>query len=187
MGKSIVISAPSGAGKISVVNSLVEKIDNIKFSVSACNRKKRAGEVDGKNYHFLSTNEFNVKIKEGSFLEWEEVYPNKYYGTLNSSVNEIWQEGKHVIFDIDVVGALNIKNKFQDDCLAVFISPPSFSILKERLLARGTEQDDELKTRLAKVKEELDFQDKFDYIIINDNLSDACEKAFNLVKDFLNK
>ena len=187
MGKSIVISAPSGAGKTSVVNSLVEKIDNIEFSVSACNRKKRAGEVDGKNYHFLSTNEFNVKIKEGSFLEWEEVYPNKYYGTLNSSVNEIWQEGKHVIFDIDVVGALNIKNKLQDDCLAIFISPPSYSILKERLLARGTEQDDDLKIRLAKAKEELDFQDKFDYIIINDNLSDACEKAFNLVKDFLNK
>ena len=187
MGKSIVISAPSGAGKTSIVNSILKKIDNIKFSVSACNRKKRAGELDGKNYHFLSTNEFNVKIKEGSFLEWEEVYPNKYYGTLNSSVNEIWQEGKHVIFDIDVVGASNIKNKFQDDCLAVFISPPSFSILKERLLARGTEQDDDLKIRLAKAKEELDFQDKFDHIIINDNLSDACEKAFNLVKEFLNK
>ena len=187
MGKSIVISAPSGAGKTSIVNYILKKIDNIKFSVSACNRKKRAGEVDGKNYHFLSTNEFNVKIKEGSFLEWEEVYPNKYYGTLNSSVNKIWQEGKHVIFDIDVVGALNIKNKFQDDCLAVFISPPSFSILKDRLLFRGTEKEDELKIRLAKAKEELDFQDKFDHIIINDNLSDACEKVFNLVKDFLNK
>ena len=187
MGKSIVISAPSGAGKTSIVNFLLDNIDDIKFSVSACNRKKRAGEEEGKNYCFLSTKEFKAKIEEGCFLEWEEVYPNKFYGTLAASVNEIWKEGKHVIFDIDVVGALNIKKKFQDDCLAVFISPPSIRVLKDRLVNRATEQKDDLKIRLVKAEDELTLQDKFDHVIINDDFSDACEKALELVKDFISK
>ena len=187
MGKSIVISAPSGAGKSSIVNFLLDKMDDIKFSISACNRKKRAGEEEGKNYIFLSTKEFKASIEGGFFLEWEEVYPNKFYGTLTASVNKIWEEDKHVIFDIDVVGGLNLKNKFQNDCLAVFISPPSFSVLKERLVNRATEQDDDLKMRLAKAKEELTFKDKFDHIVINDNFSDACKRVLELVKDFINK
>ena len=135
MGKSVVISAPSGAGKTSIVNYLLKEIVDLEFSISACNRAKRHNEVDGEHYHFLETIDFKTKITEGLFLEWEEVYENQFYGTLLSTVNEIWSRDKHVIFDVDVKGAINIKKKYLDECLSIFISPDGFILPEIQLLS----------------------------------------------------
>ena len=186
-GKSIVISAPSGAGKTTIVNFVLDKIHSIEFSVSACNRRQRSGEVDGKNYHFLSTSDFQEKINKGLFLEWEEVYQDQYYGTLISSVSTVWEKGKHIIFDIDVKGGLNIKNKFLDNCISIFIMPPSVEELKSRLLKRGTEEDNSLKYRIQKFEEEINYKDQFDFVIVNDNLELACDEVLSLITNFLNK
>lgn len=187
MGKSVVISAPSGAGKTSIVNYLLNEIVDLEFSISACNRAKRHNEVDGEHYHFLETIDFKKKISEGFFLEWEEVYENQFYGTLFSTMNEIWSRDKHVIFDVDVKGAINIKKKYLDECLSIFISPPSIKSLEERLLNRGTDSKDNIKKRLNKAKKELEFKDHFDTIIINEDFSEACLQARKKVLEFLNK
>ena len=187
MGRSIVISAPSGAGKTSIVNFLLKEINDLEFSVSACNRERRHNEINGEHYYFMATEDFKEKISQNLFLEWEEVYPNQFYGTLLSSVDNIWSEGKNVIFDVDVKGALNIKDKFQTNCLAIFIAPPNIKTLGERLIKRATDVDQNIQTRLAKAEEELQYQDKFDHVIINDDLSIACKNAKELVNNFLGK
>ena len=187
MSKSIVISAPSGAGKTSIVNYLINEMKSLEFSVSACNRKKRKDEIDGQHYHFLETEEFKTKINSALFLEWEEVYPNQFYGTLLSSVEEIWLRDKCVIFDVDVKGALNIKDKFQNICLAIFIAPPNIETLQQRLLSRDTETKKNVKIRVAKAGKELELQHKFDHIVINDDFSTACKEVRDLLINFLEK
>ena len=150
MGKLIVISAPSGAGKTSIVHFLLQNLETLSFSVSACSRAIRDNETDGVDYHFLAAEQFQKEIKENAFLEWEEVYENQYYGTLKSELERIWNEGKCVIFDVDVEGGLNIKKQYTTECLSIFIMPPSLEVLQERLIARGSESDESLKKRLDK-------------------------------------
>ena len=154
MGKLIVISAPSGAGKTSIVHQLLKFIPELSFSVSASSRERRGNEVDGKDYYFLGVEGFQKKIKEDAFLEWEQVYENQYYGTLKSEIKRIWSEGKIVIFDVDVVGGLNIKKQYPKECLSIFIMPPSIEVLAERLIGRGSESDESVKKRLDKAEEE---------------------------------
>ena len=176
MGKLIVISAPSGAGKTSIVHYLLEKIPFLEFSISACSRKKRINETNGKDYHFLGIDGFKQKIEENAFLEWEEVYNNQYYGTLKSEVERIWDNGKSVIFDVDVIGGLNIKKQYPKKCLSVFIMPPSVDVLKKRLIKRGSESKEMMKRRLSKAKEELSKSQEFDVVILNDDFSQRYAK-----------
>ena len=185
MGKLIVISAPSGAGKTSIVHFLLEKMTALSFSVSACSRVRRDNETDGIDYHFLTVDEFQNNIKEEAFLEWEKVYENQYYGTLKSEVKRIWKEGKIVIFDVDVVGGLNIKKQYPTECLSLFIMPPSLAVLEERLQSRGSESADSLQKRLAKAKVEIAKSKEFDKIILNDNLEVACTETMEVIQTFI--
>lgn len=185
--KILIFSAPSGAGKTTIVHNLLddEKF-KLKFSVSACSRKIRGAELDGKDYYFLSAEEFRSKIKNNEFLEWEEVYKDNYYGSLKSEVERIRQQGYNVIFDVDVKGGLNIKKYFKDDALAIFVMPPSVEELEKRLLKRSTDEPDAIKTRIEKSKLEMEFADKFDVIVVNDNLENAIQEVRDLVSEFLN-
>ena len=185
MGKLIVISAPSGAGKTSIVHFLLGKTDTLSFSVSACSRARRDNETDGIDYHFLTIDEFQKEIKEDSFLEWEEVYKNQYYGTLKSEVERIWREGKTVIFDVDVVGGLNIKKQYPENCLSIFIMPPSITVLEERLQNRGSESAVSLQKRLAKAKEEIEKRKEFDQVILNDDFGMVCMKTMEVIQKFI--
>ena len=185
MGKLIVISAPSGAGKTSIVHFLLAKTDTLSFSVSACSRARRDNETDGIDYHFLTIDEFQKEIKEDSFLEWEEVYKNQYYGTLKSEVERIWREGKTVIFDVDVVGGLNIKKQYPENCLSIFIMPPSITVLEERLQNRGSESAVSLQKRLAKAKEEIEKRKEFDQVILNDDFGMVCMKTMEVIQKFI--
>ena len=185
MGKLIVISAPSGAGKTSIVHFLLGKTDALSFSVSACSRARRDNETDGIDYHFLTVDEFQKEIKEDSFLEWEEVYKNQYYGTLKSEVERIWKEGKTVIFDVDVVGGLNIKKQYQKECLSIFIMPPSLAVLEERLQKRGSESKESLQKRVAKAKEEIAKRMEFDQVILNDDFEVACMETMKVIQKFI--
>ena len=185
MGKLIVISAPSGAGKTSIVHFLLEKMDTLAFSVSACSREKRENETDGIDYHFLGVEGFKSKISEDAFLEWEEVYENQYYGTLKSEVERIWKKEKTVIFDVDVEGGLNIKKEHPNDCLSIFIMPPSLETLKERLQKRGSESVDSLQKRMAKAKGEIAKSGKFDKVILNDDFDMACKEAKQLIQTYI--
>lgn len=185
MGKLIVISAPSGAGKTSIVHFLLNSIPELSFSVSACSRDKRAGETDGKDYHFLGVEGFKNKIKEEAFLEWEEVYKNQFYGTLKSEVERISNEGKIVIFDVDVVGGLNIKKSYLKDCLAIFIMPPSADVLRKRLEGRGSESEESLQMRLDNAEQEILRNNEFDKVILNDNFNIACEETKAVVINFI--
>jgi len=185
VGKLIVISAPSGAGKTSIVHFLLQQIDALSFSVSACSRAKRDNETDGTDYHFLGVEGFKSKISEDAFLEWEEVYENQYYGTLKSEVEGIWGKGKVVIFDVDVVGGLNIKKQHPSDCLSIFITPPSLETLKERLLKRGSESEKSLEKRLAKAKKEIEKSNEFDKVILNDDFDMACKEAKQLIQTYI--
>ncbi len=184
-GKLFIFSAPSGSGKTSIVKELLKRIPNLEFSVSACSRPKRPHEVHGKDYYFISADEFRKKIEADEFLEWEEVYKDHFYGTLKSEVNRIWAKGNHVIFDVDVVGGLNIKEQYQDKALSVFIMPPSMEDLKNRLQNRETETPETLKKRLDKAEFEMEFASRFDVVIINDSLSDAIDEAERKVKTFI--
>ncbi len=186
MGKLIVISAPSGAGKTSIVKYLLEKMENLSFSISACSRPKRANEVDEKDYYFLGVEGFQKKIKDNAFLEWEEVYTNQYYGTLKSEVERIWSAGKTVIFDVDVVGGLNIKKEYADNCLSIFIMPPSIEVLHERLSGRGSESEDSLQRRLDKAEMEIARNQEFDAVILNDDFDIACEETMEVITTFIN-
>ena len=184
-GKLIVFSAPSGSGKTTIVKHLLKQIDlNLEFSISATSRDKRGDEINGKDYYFLSTQEFIQHIKKDDFLEWEEVYRDNFYGTLKSEIERIWSLGKHVIFDIDVSGGLRIKRKFPEETLSIFVKPPSIDELKIRLKKRKTESDDKINMRVAKASAELATAPLFDVIIENDYLNDALDKAYDIVKNF---
>ena len=185
-GKLIVFSAPSGAGKTSIVKYLVDKKElNLGFSISATSRKNREKEINEKDYYFLSVDEFKSKIKNNAFLEWEEVYPNSFYGTLNSEVERIWQLGKHVIFDIDVSGGLRIKRKYPEKTIAIFVKPPSIDELKIRLKTRKTESKNKINMRISKASAEMATADLFDIIIENKVLKTAQKDAHKIVRDFV--
>jgi guanylate kinase len=187
-GKAIIFSAPSGAGKTTLVRHLlgIESLA-LSFSISATSRSIRGGEVDGKDYYFLTDNEFEEKIQLGAFLEWEEVYVGTKYGTLISEVERIWISGKTVIFDVDVVGGLRLKSIFQDSALCVFVQPPSVDALHQRLVARSTESEEKIQQRVAKAEKEMAFANQFDAIVVNTDLDIAKKEAVILVSDFLKK
>ena len=184
--KHLVFTAPSGAGKTTIVKHLLKHFEELDFSVSATTRGKRDHEEDGRDYYFLSKDDFEAKLKENQFIEYEEVYKGQYYGTLLSEVERIEQKGKHIVFDIDVKGAVSVKKAFGDRVLTVFIKPPSFEILKQRLIDRNTESEEALKTRIARMKEELTYETKFDRVLVNDLLEVAFEEAEHIVETFLN-
>jgi len=185
-GKLIVFSAPSGSGKTTIVRHLLKQKElDLEFSISATSRERRGEEVDGKDYYFLSFEEFKKKIKNDEFLEWEEVYRDNFYGTLKTEVERIWAKGKHVIFDIDVSGGLRIKRKFPKETLAIFVKPPSIDELKIRLKNRKTESSDKINMRIAKASAELATAPLFDKIVINDDLDIALDEAYKLVSNFL--
>lgn len=184
-GKLLVFAAPSGAGKTTIVHYLLERLSCLAFSVSATSRRPRAGEVDGKDYYFLTGEEFRKKTEEGAFVEWEEVYPGMFYGTLISEVERLWKSGKHIIFDIDVKGALNIKRQFPERTLTVFVRPPGLETLRERLQKRDTESGSSLEVRLQKAAEELVFANQFDEVLVNEELERALHEAEQMVRSFL--
>jgi len=184
-GKLIIFSAPSGAGKTTIVHRIIGSRNDLVFSVSACSRPMRANEKDGVDYYFISANEFRNKIQKDEFLEWHEVYENSFYGTLKAEVERIWNKGKHVIFDVDVKGGLNIKNYGKENALSVFVMPPSLYELENRLKNRSTETPDSLKKRLDKAAYEMTFAEKFDVVIINDDLEKAVDEVKKAVDTFL--
>lgn len=182
-GKVIVIVAPSGSGKSTIANRLLNDYDSIKFSVSATTREPRENEKDGREYFFLSPEEFDKIIQKGGFLEWEEFYNGSRYGTLRSEVDKLLETGYFPLLDIEVKGALNIKRIYGPDCVSIFIQPPSLSELRKRLIKRGTESEESLRLRLERAEEELKYADAFDYVVINDDL----EIAYSEVKEIVEK
>ncbi len=186
MGKLIIFSAPSGSGKTTVVKHLLQTMpDKLAFSVSATTRKPRPGEEDGKEYHFLSQDDFEKRVEDNAFLEHEEVYAGILYGTLWSEVHKIWDQGKAVVFDVDVQGGLSLKRRFKDDALAIFLRPPSVDVLMERLRKRSTEVEHHLQERIAKANHELSFESRYDVVVVNDILEDTLKRCEDLVNDFL--
>lgn len=184
-GKAIIFSAPSGSGKTTLVRHLLDNNPDLDFSVSASTRDRRGRtEQDGKDYHFLTPEVFKKKIDNDEFVEWEEVYEGNFYGTLKSEIQRIWDLGKNVIFDVDVWGRINLKKYFDDKALSVFVKVPSMEALSERLKDRGTESEESLSRRLFKVKFEMSFEDKFDVVLLNDNLENAKKKAQQLYDEF---
>lgn len=183
-GKLIIFSAPSGSGKTTLVRHLLKSLKGLRFSVSATSRPPRDNEVHGKDYYFLSGESFREKIEQGAFLEWEEVYPGQYYGTLRSEVDRLLEQGFHVLFDIDVEGGLNLKRYYGVRALAVFVRPPSLEVMEERLRARGTDNEEQLKKRLKKAGKEMEYASQFDRILVNDQLDEARREAVSLVRRF---
>lgn len=186
-GKVIIVSAPSGAGKTSIVRHLLDAVPELQFSVSATTRHKRDYEEDGKDYYFITPDQFKERLANDEFLEWQEVYKDQFYGSLKSEVERIWENGGTVIFDVDVLGGLNIKKFYGDKALAVFIEPPTLEELCNRLKNRGTETEESLKKRLDKAEYEISFADQFDRIVLNDDLKTAQQEMIDLVQDFLEK
>ena len=185
-GKLIIFSAPSGSGKTTIVQHLVKNNPTLQFSVSACTRSPRPMEEHGKDYYFLTQDDFEAKIEKDEFAEYEEVYEGNYYGTLKEEVERIWANEKHVIFDVDVKGGLKLKEFYGEKALSVFVAVPSFDILEKRLRSRGTESEESLKVRLGKVREELTFKDQFDKVLLNEYLDSALNQAQYLITDFFN-
>ena len=183
--KMMVFAAPSGSGKTTIVRHLLDHFEEVDFSISATTRNKRAYEGHGKDYYFLTEDIFRDKIESNEFIEWVEVYQGRFYGTLKSEVERLWNEGKCVLFDIDVLGAMKIKEKYGNQCLAVFIKPPGIESLLERLRKRNTESEETLKTRRERFEKELAFEDQFDVVLVNDDLQMALHKAEQIVIDFL--
>jgi len=187
-GKLIVFSAPSGSGKTTIVHYLLEQNElNLDFSISATSRKKRGTEENGKDYYFISLKDFHKHIKNNDFVEWEEVYTDNFYGTLKEEIHRIWAEGKHVIFDIDVIGGLNVKSQFPEQTLAIFVKPPSIKEMERRLRNRNTDSEEKIKERVAKAEKEMKYAQDFDRILVNDNLEEAKKEAYKIVKNFINK
>ncbi len=187
-GKLIIFSAPSGSGKTTIVRHLLAENNNLGFSISACTRDRRGrAEENGKDYYFLTPEEFKQKIDENAFVEWEEVYTGAFYGTLKSEIERVWASGKHVLFDVDVQGGLKLKEFYGDKALAVFVKVPNEEILRQRLIGRGSETEESLSKRLFKVHFEMSFQDRFDVILVNDDLALSLQKAQKLVDDFVNE
>lgn len=187
LNKVVIFCAPSGSGKTTIVKHILSVDNRLAFSVSACTRNKRANEEHGKDYYFLSHEEFKQRIANNEFLEYEEVYGGNFYGTLKSEVDRIWAMGKAVIFDVDVEGGLNIKKHFGDKALAVFVKPPSVEVLEQRLRYRSTETEETLRVRINKAVHELQYEDKFEYVLLNENLGEALVVAENLITGFLTK
>lgn len=184
-GKIIIFTAPSGSGKTTVVRHVLNKFDCLDFSVSATTRVKRPHETDGVDYYFMSVDQFKQKRRKRKFAEWQEVYDNQYYGTLKSEIERIWDSGKHIVFDIEVKGATNIKKKYGENALAVFIKVPSLELLIKRLKERKTESEANLKKRIRRIKRELTYEKSFDRILINDKLEDTLKEAEKIVEDFI--
>ncbi len=185
-GKLVIFSAPSGAGKTTIVQNLLKKFPDLEFSISATTRPARGQEKDGKDYYFISKEEFLHRIAKKQFVEFEEVYTGTFYGTLRTEIERIWQHGKTVIFDIDVEGGLHLKRKYDGQALAIFVQPPSLEVLIERLTGRGTDSEEKLKERFAKAEKELNYAPLFDIILKNYDLQTACEEAEALVRQFIN-
>ncbi|MCX2576115.1 guanylate kinase [Pedobacter sandarakinus] len=186
-GKLIIFSAPSGAGKTTIVHHLLKKFPQLSFSISATTRELRGAETHENDYYFISKEEFLHKVARQEFVEFEEVYNGTFYGTLRSEIERIWNDDKHVIFDIDVEGGIRLKRKYEKDALAIFVQPPSLEVLKERLSGRGTDSQEKLQERFVKAEKELLYADKFDVILKNFDLETACAEAEQLVNDFLSK
>lgn len=184
-GKCIIISAPSGSGKTTIVKEVLKAIPELQFSISATSRSPRANERDGVDYYYLSAEAFRQKIEAGDFLEWEEVYPGQFYGSLKSELTRIWNQGHHVIFDLDVEGGAKLNKYFGDRALAIFIQAPSIEALEERLRNRHTESEESLQMRVGKARYELEFRPLFDRTIVNDRLDLACQETVQVVSDFL--
>lgn len=183
--KLIIVSAPSGSGKTTIVRHLLSCFPSLAFSVSATSRKIRGGEQDGKDYFFISEDEFRNRIASGDLLEWQEVYSGSLYGTLKSEVERMMSEGKDVIFDVDVVGGLNIKKEFGNRALSVFVKPPSVKIIEERLNCRNTDSAETIRNRVAKAEQELSYADRFDFVLVNDDLENAKQEISKVVENFL--
>ena len=186
-GKVVIVSAPSGSGKTTLVKYLLQNFPELEFSISATSRKPRPNEQNGIDYFFINTDEFKLKIEQGEFVEYEEVYPDCYYGTLKSEIERIWKKGKVVLFDVDVKCGINLKNFFKQQAISVFISPPSIKTLEERLRLRGTETEETLKVRLEKASYEMTFKNRFDYIVVNDILDKAKDEIIKIVGEWINK
>jgi len=184
-GKLVIVAGPSGSGKTTIVRHLLGLYPRLAFSISACSRNKREGERDGEDYYFLSVEQFKDKIDKGEFLEWEEVYPGSYYGTLRTEVERLWQADRDVIFDIDVKGAMNLKKHYPENSLTIFIQPPSLEALEERLKKRKTETPEFFEQRIKKASEEISYSKQFDKIIQNNELQVAFKEAGKLAGDFL--
>ena len=184
-GKVIIFSAPSGAGKTTIVRALLDELSELSFSISACSRNPRSQEVNGKDYHFIGIEGFKNKIKNNEFVEWEEVYQDHFYGTLNSELTRIWNANKTVVFDVDVVGGMSLKKKFGKNALAIFVMPPSLMVLEERLRNRNTDSEQKIWQRLEKAEQEISLSSGFDVILKNDNLDIAISDAKAIVNQFL--
>jgi len=183
----VIITAPSGSGKSTIVRHLLQTIPELRFSVSACTRSPRPGEIHGQDYFFISVEEFHQKIKEDAFAEYEMVYAGKYYGTLKAELQNIWQNDGYPLVDIDVQGALRLKKYFAENALSIFIKAPALEILEQRLRKRGTETEESLRERLQKAEQELQWSNSFDALIINDQLEEACQQTEHLIRNFLPK
>ena len=186
-GKAMAFCAPSGSGKTTLVRSLMAERSDVAFSISATNRAPRGTEVDGKDYHFMTTEIFQQRAEAGEFLEWEEVYPGRFYGTLKEEVNAIWARGQHVAFDVDVEGGIRLKSLLGDRILTVFVQPPSLAVLAQRLKRRGTDSPSEIERRLAKADREMKRAEFFDWILINDDLEAACLSLSKTAGSYLDK
>lgn len=184
-GKCIIFSAPSGAGKTTIVHRLLERMDELAFSISACSRNPRPNETPDKDYYFLSVNEFKNKIEQNAFIEWEEVYKDHFYGTLKAEVERLWKKGKTVVFDVDVYGGINLKKYFGENALSFFIQPPSIEVLEERLRNRKTETEEKIQTRLKKASEELEKREQFDRVVVNGNLDLTVDEVESYIKEYL--
>jgi len=183
--KAIIVAAPSGSGKTTIVKHLLKRIPQLKFSISATSRSKRAGETDKLDYYFLTKDEMTERIRNGDFVEWEEVYSGSFYGTLKSEVERIWSDGNTIIFDVDVIGAINLKKYFKNQGLSIFIRVKDIADLEKRLRERGTEDNESLKKRIEKVELEMAYQSKFDEVVTNDILETANQKTEEIVRDFI--
>lgn len=185
-GKMVIISAPSGAGKTTIVKHIISQVPTLGFSVSATSRKPRSDEVDGVDYYFLTSEDFRKRIDSGEFFEWEEVYPDHYYGTPKSEINRIWNQGKHIIFDVDVMGGRNLKRLSGDSSISLFIMPPSIKELENRLRLRAKDSEEKIRIRVEKAVEEISYASDFDTIIINDDIESAKSEAVTIILNFLN-
>jgi len=184
-GSLLIFSAPSGSGKSTIVHEMMKRIPGLSFSVSATNRAPRPHEKDGVDYHFLNTRDFQQKIDEGDFLEWEEVYPGRYYGSLRSDLESKRKQGKHVIFDIDVVGGSKLKKLFGKEALAIFIKVPSLKELEKRLIDRGTDTPEDIMTRVRKAEEEMAFAPYFDHVVVNDDLEKSLDETESIIRKYI--
>ena len=186
MGKLIIFSAPSGSGKTTIVHRIIKQIEGLEFSISATSRQPRGAEQNGKDYYFLSCEEFDKKISEDAFVEWEEVYAGTKYGTLRSELERIWATGHTILFDVDVKGGVRLKEIFGADALSIFVMPPSIEELRHRLVGRATDSPEKIEQRIAKAGEEISYADRFDRVIVNDDLEVAVAQVRAAVEDFIN-